>query len=324
MTEPWRDAVLLGTKAKIITNTTIVQTLWSGYGKIIRAGLSGSDISSCIVKHIHPKMSGYHPRGWNTDISHERKLSSYRVESNWYKHWAQHCNTHCRVPKCYMLDSNAEMTTLVLEDIDASGYPIRHSSLKPNSLLGCIQWLAYFHAKFLDEAPQGLWPTGTYWHLATRPDEFKAMPASELKDAAKLLDKKLSECQFQTLVHGDAKLANFCFSNNSERVVAVDFQYVGGGCGIKDLAYFISSCLNEKQSQQYEAQILDDYFYHLKAALKHYDKNIDTNALEVEWRQLYAVAWADFTRFLLGWMPNHKKLNAYTAAKTAQALKLLS
>ena len=32
--------------------------------------------------------------------------------------------------------------------------------------------------------PQGLWQTGTYWHLATRPDEYAAMEDGELKRVA--------------------------------------------------------------------------------------------------------------------------------------------
>ena len=51
------------------------------------------------------------------------------------------------------------------------------------------------------------------------------------------------------------------------QVAAVDFQYVGGGCGIKDVAYFIGSCLYEEDCERYEEGLLDWYFSQLKEAL---------------------------------------------------------
>ena len=60
-----------------------VQTLWSGYGTIERIGLRGTEVASVIVKHVKPGGGG-HPRGWNSDLSHQRKLNSYRVETHWY------------------------------------------------------------------------------------------------------------------------------------------------------------------------------------------------------------------------------------------------
>ena len=107
-------------------------------------------------------------------------------------------------------------------------------------------------------------------------------------------------------MHGDAKLANFCFSANSE-VAGVDFQYVGGGCGMKDVAYFVGSCLDEVQSEAFETKILDTYFFHLKNHL-----NREAEKGEEEWRPLYSVAWADFHRFLKGWSPGHWKINSYS------------
>ena len=56
----------------------------SGYGSIKRYNLKGSDYTSVIVKHVEPDQ-GAHPRGWNTDLSHQRKLKSYQVELNWYE-----------------------------------------------------------------------------------------------------------------------------------------------------------------------------------------------------------------------------------------------
>mgnify|MGYP000093138504 CR=1 FL=1 len=92
------------------------------------------------------------------------------------------------------------------------------------------------------------------------------MTDDELRAAAPVLDARLNDCTFRTFVHGDAKVANFCFSDDG-RVAAVDFQYVGGGCGMKDVAYFIGSCLDESECERREASLLDAYFSALKEAL---------------------------------------------------------
>ena len=86
------------------------------------------------------------------------------------------------------------------------------------------------------------------------------MDDQALKGSAAAIDRILKDCQYQTLVHGDAKLANFCFSRDGSQVAAVDFQYVGGGCGMKDLAYFVGSCFRDDESAKMERVILDFYF----------------------------------------------------------------
>ena len=174
-----------------------------------------------------------------------------------------------------------------------------------------MKWLAQFHASYLGQAPDGLWEVGTYWHLDTRPDELEVLKQEDvaLSAAARALDERLKASPFQTLVHGDAKLANFCFSDNGASVAAVDFQYIGGGCGMKDLAYFVGSCLDEESCAAEEKNILNRYFSTLKSAL---DSSIDYTALENDWRALYPVAWTDFHRFLKGWSPAHWKINGYS------------
>ena len=88
------------------------------------------------------------------------------------------------------------------------------------------------------------------------------------------------------------------FEDAGNAVAAVDFQYVGGGCGMKDLAYFVGSCLDEVACESRESEILEVYFGALFKACDRLNKAIDFNALEAEWRQLYPMAWADFYRFL--------------------------
>ena len=148
------------------------------------------------------------------------------------------------------------------------------------------------------------------------------MKASELKNSAQSLDKSLNSAKFQTLVHGDAKLANFCFPDNNgpNSLAAVDFQYVGNGVGVKDLAYFLGACLDHNDLFNYEESLLNEYFSQLKNALFHYQVDVNFTQLQQEWRRLYPLVWADFYRFLLGWSPGHYKINPYMQKQTDIAL----
>lgn len=301
----------------------VIQELWSGYGKILRVRLEGASLQSVIVKQIQMESSANHPRGWNSQISHERKLKSYQVETHWYRHWSEQCGTDCRIPKFLSFEQEAEEILLVLEDLDSAGYPARLTSVSPAQLKSCLEWLAHFHATFMGVKPEGLWETGTYWHLATRSEELASLEDLTLKNAASALDQRLSEARYQTLVHGDAKLANFCFSKTNSQVAAVDFQYVGGGCGMKDLAYFIGSCLDESECEEQEAEILDHYFTTLRSTLAVKHPNLDASSIEQEWRSLYPIAWTDFHRFLKGWSPGHWKINSYSERLTREVLASL-
>ncbi len=300
-----------------------IQSLWSGYGEIVRVQLNGASVSSVVLKHIDPPTETNHPRGWNTDRSHERKLRSYAVETAFYRDWGKRCGNSARVPHCLGSQDSEEHWVILLEDLDASGYGQRRDEVSERELDHCLRWLAEFHATFLGDEPRDLWPIGTYWHLATRPDELKAIPDRALRDAAPTLDARLNDCEFQTLVHGDAKLANFCFADKGLDVAAVDFQYVGGGCGIKDVAYFLSSCLNSRECATMADAKVDDYFGHLRRALSTRNKEAVTKEVETEWRALYPIAWADFYRFLAGWSPSHWKIHGYSEQLTSQVIAAL-
>ncbi len=230
--------------------------MWDGYGEIVRDG-------AVIVKTVRP------PPG-----AHPRKIRSYEVERTFYEKYAPRCDDACRVAKLIERRPNA----LVLEDLDAAGFPKRDGDIEP-----CLAWLAAFHARFLGVRPDGLWKIGTYWHLDTRREELAAMRDRALQARAPEIDRALCEAKHQTIVHGDAKPDNFCWSRDGTRVAAVDFQYVGGGPGIKDVAYLL-------HGERDEDARLETYFECLANA-----------EVEREWRALYPVAREDFRRFLDGW-----------------------
>ena len=314
---------IVETTGSVVASTELVQTLWSGYGQILRCHLQGPGPQSVIVKHVRWPSRSNHPRGWNSDLSHQRKVRSYEVESAWYQEYAPRCGARCRVPSCIAMQSRGDEVSILLEDLNEAGFPGRRSHCSEGELHACIDWLARFHARFMGQEPEGLWPIGTYWHLDTRPEEHQAIADAPLRAAAAEIDAKLNQSRYRTLVHGDAKLANFCFSSDGLEVAAVDFQYVGGGCGMKDLAYFISSCLDEEQCQEREDELLAWYFQALQAALREVGNELDFSALEADWRALYPVAWTDFYRFLQGWSPGHWKLHRYSERLAREVLATL-
>lgn len=281
-----------------------VQPLWKGYGEILRAIFKSSP--SLILKYIRPPAT-------KESTSHLRKIKSYEVEAYWYSHF-NNSNRNCYFPSLIGKYQNEKELFLVMEDLDQGGLSRRLLKANLSQIRPCISWLANFHAQYLNTSASGLWAKGTYWHLETRPDELEALGEGALKMTASLIDKKLDGAKFKTIVHGDAKLANFCFSNDLKNTAMVDFQYVGRGCAMKDLAYFMSSVFNSEECYRREKSVLDYYFDALEKALEE-----DITEIETEWRSLYKYAWADFYRFLEGWSPDHHKIHKYSMEQSESA-----
>ena len=298
-----------------------VQTLWSGYGQIVRV-FSQSRLTNFIVKAIAPDKNISHPRGWQSATGHERKLISYQVELAFYENHAALCTENCRVADLIAVEKTSKDTLLVLEDLDAAGFKLRYEDGNDKTLFVAIKWLAHFHALFMFNSGESLWPIGSYWHLATRQDEWHNMPDNEYKRSAEVIDLALNNARYKTLIHGDAKFANLCFHENEQDVAAVDFQYVGVGSPVKDLMYLLGSCLNDGQLFEYSDKAVNFYLSSLKNALstnKQFDLQEWQN-LEQEFRKLYPVAWADFYRFLIGWNPDSWKICNFMAQQAELGL----
>ncbi|MDF3069815.1 MAG: choline kinase [Polyangiaceae bacterium] len=300
-----RVARLAGSAAATLEQR--LQTLWGGYGELLRVTLA--DGRSAIVKHVRPPAD-------DGTLSHRRKLRSYEVERAFYATYAARCaeSPECRVPRAHGLQSADGGWLFVLEDLDASGFSRRRARASDAEIRATLRWLARFHARYLGVQPDQLWKVGTYWHLATRPDELRALGHDALREAAGAIDAALRGARFRTLVHGDAKLENVCFAANAPEVALVDFQYVGGGVGVKDVAYFLSSCLSARECEGLVPSYLDSYFEELSRSLP--------NAAEVEreWRELFPLAWADFYRFYLGWAPGESSRDPYSERVTSDVL----
>lgn len=276
--------------ARSVRRAQRIQSMWRGYGELFRITADGGSVTSAVVKWARP------PAHAGDDAGTVRKLRSFAVEAAFYRTLAARCDRSCRVPALLASREAGGESVLVLEDLDAAGLDRRCDDANATQLDAVLGWLASFHARFIGERPAQLWPIGTYWHLETRRDELANIRDRALREEAPQLAAQLGGARFQTLLHGDAKDANFCFSASGTEVAAVDFQYVGPGPGVVDVMYLL-------HGRRDHSAALDAYFMKLRRALA---PQIDAVALESEWRKLVPVAERDFERFLAGWSPARK------------------
>ena len=318
-----RRRLLRTTGAASVRGARELQPLWSGYGSLLRVALEGGSHPSVIVKRVRFPARVEHPRGRHGASGDARKRRSYAVEGRFYDTRVRERRGGWTVPAPLAVESSADGPTLILEDLGAR-FPHLASGLDERSVLPCLDWLAAFHAEHLGDAAGDLWPRGCYWDLSTRAEELRAMPDGPHRRHARSLADALDGARHRTLVHGDAKVANFLFDGARRRVAAVDFQYVGGGPGIRDVAYLFGSCLSVDVLEAHAEALLDRYGRSLEAALATLRPEVEARGVVREWRALYPIAWADFERFLLGWAPGHPKLTRYGAALSRRAFATLT
>ena len=81
--DPFLKFVATSIGCESVTRTSRIQTLWSGYGEVVRLQANSKRKDggppTVVVKRVAP------PSQDEKDIGHERKLKSYEVESNFYR-----------------------------------------------------------------------------------------------------------------------------------------------------------------------------------------------------------------------------------------------
>ena len=313
--EALTQRVLKATGARGFVLGRRVQSLWGGYGELWCGRLETErGVEPVVVKDVRPPAD-------DGSLAHRRKLRSYRVEQTFYARFAGRLGDGSRTARLLGQSNTGGELLMVLEDLEQAGFSAWGSATAAE-LSSALGWLASFHASFLGVAPGDLWKVGTYWHLGTRPDELARMRAGALRAGAAAVDERLSSARFRTFVHGDAKPDNMGVASDG-RVAFVDFQYVGGGVGVKDVAYLLNCCVAPSQCVKLVPRYLDEYFAALRAALGPALEPNEVAALEREWRELFPVAWVDFYRFLLGWAPAYAAGDTYSQKQLELVLKEL-
>lgn len=170
------------------------------------------------------------------------------------------------------------------------------------------------------------WCCPTSFHPSTHPPTLpRRRRLEELADigregralqaAAHELDHRLRQTPFRTLTHGDYKTANLLFGSGSDECAAYDFQYVGGGSGMKDVVYLFCSGLSARLLAQQEEVLLRHYHGQLIEGLRAAaggggstgiaDPAAAAEAVERYTYEAmlgdYRLALCDYVRFMAGW-----------------------
>lgn len=310
-------ALRRSTQAQAVLELELLQPVWGGNGEVLRAELSGADVSSVIVKKIvSPQL-----KKKRADPSAMRTIASYDNELAFYQKHAPTVPPDLKMARLYLGQRLAEGWLFIVEDLGLSGLLPPSKTLSDEQIRAALRWLARLHAHFMSSPGEGLWKAGSYWNLATRKEELSKMTDTRLKNAAAALDEAINGATYKTIIHGDAKTDNFCFSD--DEAVAIDFQYAGLGCGMKDVMCLFDSSLSPFEAAVRVPALLDGYFQELSACLARTDQAEHAASIEHEWRALYPVAWADYYRFLDGWALGRYPPQGYVDEMTQVAVECL-
>lgn len=187
--------------------------------------------------------------------------------------------------------------------------------------------LAEFEARRAGEvsAPRSIWLNGGYTYLATRRTEFAGLAsrsdsewsaalcnpygtASVAERVARFLVPRGRS--FETFIHGDVKSENLFSTESGDSVAFFDFQYVGLGLGVSDLAKLftcsvplhmlvnMSSPLPDTIAmQEGELELLMQYHQ----LLMQHGKSDDTRYDFVDLQRHWETALVDWCRFQASW-----------------------
>lgn len=176
---------------------------------------------------------------------------------------------------------------------------------------------------------KSVWLNGGYTYLATRRKEYENLAADDDSEWSPALTQQLGirnesiselvatllaptgsgsspTASYQTLIHGDVKPDNLFTSESGEQVAFYDFQYIGLGLGVCDLAKLFTCSVplgmlvkdrnipNELSMQDGERVLLERYWLRLKDVGK---KDYPWETFVMHWE----TAVVDWLRFQASW-----------------------
>lgn len=174
-------------------------------------------------------------------------------------------------------------------------------------------------------ADRSIWLNGGYTYLATRRTEYAALASdssSEWSTAFCSSDNSLSVAEkaarfltpqgrsYETFIHGDVKSENLFSTESGDSVAFFDFQYIGFGLGVSDIAKLFTCSVplamltgngnpvsEELTMQPGELSLLTEYH----RILVHADTGPGSHYEFTELKRHWETALVDWCRFQASW-----------------------
>ena len=331
-------------------------SLWAGYGSITEVTISPptKDAASrapqnrLILKRVSPPEKG-------CGESHARKVRSYNVEAAFYADGGPAvalARAGVPVPTPLAVSSKGREIEMLLTDLRVT-HPLRFGRGSFDEAVAGLKLLAKIHAAFWESPlPDGLWPEGSYWRLDTRMDELAQTDDPRVVRSARAIDLRLRgiirrdggggggreerRVARRTLVHGDPKGDNLLLSEPGSSgaappaitAAAYDFQYCGGGLGVRDVAYFLCSAVDSRTLGAREDDLVAAYHAALLEGIRARgggggkegggDGSSSCSYPLEALRDDLDLAVADYSRFMAGW--GYWGNSSWAEAKAAKCL----
>ncbi|CAI7655482.1 unnamed protein product [Penicillium viridicatum] len=243
------------------TTTKAAEHLSNLYG--VEPGIAGTTYPLILKLISPPRKSG------TADEGHLRKMLSYEVEQYFYSEVVPQLGDDISIAKCLAstrdmddAEGSAELkglmaTVMVRAALDwLAGFHSRSRGLLPATLdeyvLPPLEESSRRQSSGKDVG-NGLWLNGGYTYLATRGKEYASLAQDTDSEWSDVLcgvseGNSLSVAEMVALfltprgraiesyIHGDVKSENLFTTTNGDKVAFFDFQYVGLGLGVCDLA----------------------------------------------------------------------------------------
>ena len=247
------------------------------YGQIFRLKLTYDSPELDVPETVIAKFSSSNPamrQRPNTKASYEREVRFYQEAAQ---------ESPLPVPTCYYADVDMESGwhILLLEDLAPAHSGSQTRGCSQTEARIAIHQIARFHAHWWEspgldkfkwlsamEIPgdvglahfrEQLWPAFLRKVNIPLPDEVIKL-GEMLGEYKGRVARYLFTKKPQTLVHGDYQLENMMFgATEEEKFFVVDWQFMKRGCGIWDVAYFLSQSLTQEDRKATEMSILHGY-----------------------------------------------------------------